>query len=154
MTSQFSPKVSEILAFSREEARRLSCSYVGPEHLLLAMMRMKEGPVFDIFQRLSIQKEEKNNKEEKKSEEEKKVNNNGNNQINNKISAEDRLKVEKYFEDILLSIRALASSICFSMLVPLAAKSPEPPSEQKIHPPVEMLPSLFGQVHPLVSDNL
>ena len=57
MTSQFSPKVSEILAFSREEARRLSCSYVGPEHLLLAMMRMKEGPVFDIFQRLSIQKE-------------------------------------------------------------------------------------------------
>ena len=49
MTSQFSPKVSEILAFSREEARRLSCSYVGPEHLLLAMMRMKEGPVFDIF---------------------------------------------------------------------------------------------------------
>ena len=58
MTSQFSPKVSEILAFSREEARRLSCSYVGPEHLLLAMMRMKEGPVFDIFQRLSIQKEE------------------------------------------------------------------------------------------------
>ena len=48
-----------------------------------------------------IEEEEKNNKEEKKSEEEKKVNNNGNNQINNKISAEDRLKIEKYFEDIL-----------------------------------------------------
>ena len=58
MTNQFSPKVSEILAFSREEAQRLSCSNVEPEHLLLAMMRMKEGPVFDIFQRLSIMKED------------------------------------------------------------------------------------------------
>ena len=58
MTNQFSPKVSEILAFSREEAQRLSSSYVGPEHLLLAMMRMKDGPVFDIFQRLSIKKED------------------------------------------------------------------------------------------------
>ena len=58
MTNQFSPKVSEILAFSREEAHRLSSSYVGPEHLLLAMMRMKDGPVFDIFQRLSIKKED------------------------------------------------------------------------------------------------
>ena len=31
MTSQFSPKVSEILAFSREEAARLASRSVGPE---------------------------------------------------------------------------------------------------------------------------
>ena len=54
MTSQFSHKVSEILAYSREEAARLASSSVGPEHLLLGMMRMKEGPVIDVFHRLRL----------------------------------------------------------------------------------------------------
>ena len=54
MTSQFSPKVSEILAFSREEAARLASQSVAPEHLLLGLLRMKEGPVVDVFQRLDI----------------------------------------------------------------------------------------------------
>lgn len=54
MTSQFSPKVSEILAFSREEATRLASSSVGPEHLLLGMLKEKNGPVLDLFNRLSI----------------------------------------------------------------------------------------------------
>ena len=54
MTSQFSHKVSEILAYSREEATRLASLSVGPEHLLLGMMRMKDGPVIDIFHRLRI----------------------------------------------------------------------------------------------------
>ena len=54
MTSQFSPKVSEILAYSREEASRLASRSVGPEHLLLGLMRMKESPVMGVFQRLDI----------------------------------------------------------------------------------------------------
>ena len=54
MSSQFSPKVSEILAYSREEAARLASHSVGPEHLLLGMMRMKEGPVIDVFRRLRL----------------------------------------------------------------------------------------------------
>jgi len=54
MTSQFSPKVSEILAFSREEAVRLASRSVGPEHLLLGLLRMKEGPVIDVFHRLHL----------------------------------------------------------------------------------------------------
>lgn len=54
MTSQFSPKVSEILAFSREEATRLASSSVGPEHLLLGILREKNSPVLDLFKRLSI----------------------------------------------------------------------------------------------------
>lgn len=54
MTSQFSPKVSEILAFSREEATRLASRSVGPEHLLLGLMRMKEGPIQEVFRRLDI----------------------------------------------------------------------------------------------------
>ncbi|MCH5306780.1 MAG: ATP-dependent Clp protease ATP-binding subunit [Prevotella sp.] len=54
MTSQFSQKVSEILSFSREEATRLASRSVGPEHLLLGMMRMKDGPVINVFHRLDI----------------------------------------------------------------------------------------------------
>ena len=54
MTSQFSPKVSEILAFSREEAERLASRSVGPEHLLLGLLRMNDGPVIDVFHRLNL----------------------------------------------------------------------------------------------------
>ena len=54
MTSQFSPKVSEILAYSREEASRLASRSVGPEHLLLGLMRMNNGPVTEVFRRLNI----------------------------------------------------------------------------------------------------
>ena len=54
MTSQFSPKVSEILAYSREEAARLASRSVAPEHLLLALLRMKEGPVTQMFRRLRL----------------------------------------------------------------------------------------------------
>ena len=54
MTSQFSPKVSEILAYSREEAARLASRSVAPEHLLLGLLRMKDGPVVDVFRRLNI----------------------------------------------------------------------------------------------------
>ena len=54
MTSQFSPKVSEILAFSREEAARLASRSVGPEHLLLGMLRSQQGPVVELFRRLNL----------------------------------------------------------------------------------------------------
>ena len=54
MTTQFSPKLSEILAFSREEAARLASRSVGPEHLLLGILRTKEGPVIDLFNRLEL----------------------------------------------------------------------------------------------------
>lgn len=54
MTTQFSPRLSEILAFSREEAARLASRSVGPEHLLLGILRSKDGPVIDLFSRLNL----------------------------------------------------------------------------------------------------
>ena len=54
MTSQFSPKVSEILAFSREEATRLASQSVGPEHLLLGILRGRNTSVMDIFSRMDV----------------------------------------------------------------------------------------------------
>ena len=54
MANQFSSKVSDVLAFSREEATRLASRSVGPEHLLLGLMRSKDGPILNVFQRLDI----------------------------------------------------------------------------------------------------
>ena len=66
MTSQFSPKVSEILSFSREEATRLASRSVGPEHILMGILRERSGNVVDLFNRLHIDvKSVKNELEEK-----------------------------------------------------------------------------------------
>ena len=54
MTNQFSPLVSEVLAYSREEAARLSCSIVRPEHLMLAILRERKNPMTGIFTDLNI----------------------------------------------------------------------------------------------------
>ncbi len=62
MTSQFSHKVSEILAFSREEAYRLASSSVGPEHIVLGILREKNSLLSNLFQRMNI--DEKNVKSE------------------------------------------------------------------------------------------
>ena len=54
MTSHFSPRVSEILAFSREEALRLKSKTIRPEHLLLAMLRLQEGPVKSVLNQMNV----------------------------------------------------------------------------------------------------
>ena len=54
MMNQFSPKVSEILSFSREEAKRLTSKSVAPEHIMLAILREKSGPVWDLFNRWKV----------------------------------------------------------------------------------------------------
>ena len=54
MANQFSPRVSQVLAFSREEAARLASRSVGPEHLLLGLLREKDGPVRDLFLKFDL----------------------------------------------------------------------------------------------------
>lgn len=49
MTNQFSPKVSDILLFSREEAVRLASCQVCPEHLLLGILHEKNSILNDIL---------------------------------------------------------------------------------------------------------
>ena len=43
MDAKFSPRVNEVLTFSREEALRLGHDYVGVEHLLLGIIREEIG---------------------------------------------------------------------------------------------------------------
>lgn len=54
MTTQFTQQVSEILAFGKEEALRLSTPFVGPEHLLLGILRQNGREVADVFRKLHI----------------------------------------------------------------------------------------------------
>ncbi len=54
MINQFSQKVSDILVYSMEEAERLQCSYVGPEHLLLGLIRDGEGGAINLLSRLHV----------------------------------------------------------------------------------------------------
>ena len=52
MNNQYSQKVSDIIVYSKEEANRLKSSYIGPEHLLLGMLRDGEGKAIEILSKL------------------------------------------------------------------------------------------------------
>ena len=54
MNSHFSKKISEIIVYGKEEANRLSNSYIGPEHLLLGMIRDVKGKAVSILSNLNI----------------------------------------------------------------------------------------------------
>ena len=49
MSNQFSQKVSEILVYSKQEAIRLHSDHVGPEHLLLGLLKEGSGKAMDIL---------------------------------------------------------------------------------------------------------
>jgi len=54
MDSQFSPRIKDIIAYSREEAIRLGNDFIGPEHLFLGILRDGEGMATEILQNLGI----------------------------------------------------------------------------------------------------
>jgi ATP-dependent Clp protease ATP-binding subunit ClpC len=54
MESRFSPRVKDVLTYSREEALRLGHEYVGTEHLLLGIVREGEGAALQILDLLGV----------------------------------------------------------------------------------------------------
>ena len=54
MNRQYSQKLSDILVYSREEAGRLHCDYIGPEHLLLALLRDGNNMAVDLLSKLHV----------------------------------------------------------------------------------------------------
>ena len=54
MNNQFTPRVSDIINYSKEEANRLCNSYIGPEHLLLGILREGEGKAIEVLFNLQI----------------------------------------------------------------------------------------------------
>ena len=50
----FTNQVSEILAYGKEEALRLNTPFVGPEHIMLGIIRQNGQDVADVFRKLNI----------------------------------------------------------------------------------------------------
>lgn len=52
MHDNFSPKVKDVIAFSKEEALRLGHDFIGTEHLMLGIIRQGEGRALTILKSL------------------------------------------------------------------------------------------------------
>jgi len=54
MDSQFSPRIKDVLSYSREEAIRLGNESIGLEHIFLGILRDGEGVAIEILSNLSV----------------------------------------------------------------------------------------------------
>ena len=54
MDSKFSPRIKDVLSYSREEAIRLGNDYIGTEHLFLGIIRDGEGIAIDVMNKLHL----------------------------------------------------------------------------------------------------
>jgi ATP-dependent Clp protease ATP-binding subunit ClpC len=52
--NRFSPKVKEVISYSREEALRMGHDYIGTEHLLLALLNDRDGIALKVLQSLEV----------------------------------------------------------------------------------------------------
>ena len=53
MKNNYSKKVIDVIEYSREEAARLQNSYIGPEHLMLGLLREGNGNAVTILQEMN-----------------------------------------------------------------------------------------------------
>ncbi|HLS96237.1 ATP-dependent Clp protease ATP-binding subunit ClpC [Sphingobacterium allocomposti] len=54
MEAKFSPRVKDVISYSREEALRLRHDYIGTEHLLLGLIREGDGVAIKILKNIGI----------------------------------------------------------------------------------------------------
>ena len=54
MDDNFSPRVKDVITYSKEEALRLGHDFIGTEHLILGLIRNGEGKAIDILNFLGI----------------------------------------------------------------------------------------------------
>ncbi len=54
MDDNFSPRVKDVIAYSKEEALRLGHSFIGTEHLMLGLLRDGDGKAINILHALDI----------------------------------------------------------------------------------------------------
>lgn len=54
MEENFSPRVRDVITYSKEEAMRLGHDYIGTEHLLLGILREGEGTAIEIIKDLGL----------------------------------------------------------------------------------------------------
>ena len=56
MDDNFSPRVKDVITYSKEEALRLGHDFIGTEHLMLGILRDGNGKAINILNNLSIDK--------------------------------------------------------------------------------------------------
>jgi len=54
MEAKFSPRVKDVISYSREEALRLRHEYIGTEHLLLGLIREGDGVAIKILKNIGV----------------------------------------------------------------------------------------------------
>jgi ATP-dependent Clp protease ATP-binding subunit ClpC len=54
MDDNFSPRVKDVIAYSKEEALRLGHDFIGTEHLMLGLLRDGDGRAIDILSALDV----------------------------------------------------------------------------------------------------
>ena len=54
MDDNFSPRVKDVITFSKEEALRLGHDFIGTEHLILGILRDGNGKAIHILNNLTI----------------------------------------------------------------------------------------------------
>ena len=54
MNNQFSPRVNQILIYSKEEAERLQSRTIEPGHLFLGMLRENSGKAIEILNKFHL----------------------------------------------------------------------------------------------------
>ena len=103
MDSQFSPRIKDIIGYSREEAIRLGNDFIGQEHLFLGILRDGEGIATDILENMGVDLKEIKQLIERKIKTDKEV---------NRTSDLVMLKsAEKSLKLIYLEARAFKSNI-------------------------------------------
>ena len=55
---RYSKRLMEVVEYSREEAMRLRNSYIGPEHLMLGLIREGESLAMQVIERLKVDPKE------------------------------------------------------------------------------------------------
>ena len=102
MDAQFSPRIKDIIGYSREEAIRLGNDYIGQEHLFLGILRDGEGIATDILGNLGVDLTEIKLLVEKKIRTEK--------EINQKVDLVMLKSAEKSLKMVYLEARSFKST--------------------------------------------
>jgi ATP-dependent Clp protease ATP-binding subunit ClpC len=105
MDSHFSPKVKEIITYSREEAIRLGNDFIGIEHLMLGMIREADGLALRVLGSLNV------NVQELKYELEQAIKGKGEGKIEKGTSLPLTKQAEKVIRITILEAKGLKSQL-------------------------------------------
>ena len=128
MEDNFSPKVKDVIAYSKEEALRLGHEFIGTEHLMLGLLRKANGEAYDIMNSFDINFAELRNKIERLNP----ISNIGN--INTKKSLHLTRQAEKALKTTFLEAKLFKNdSISTAHLLLCILRNEDDPTTKILH---------------------